>query len=153
MYFCAFLSTIHKETTITSVYSMFGYVMVQFQKRVLQIIWSQKYLINCCLFLDAKSSYALVNPPNTAVTWSSSWLGHVRFRPRLITYPSWRKRSYLITSTIRRYNILFFPGAYRFSSMTSRCNILFVTRTYPLSFTTSGYNILFGPRFVTCEWT
>jgi len=86
--FCAFLSTVHKEATSTPVYSMFGNVMVQFQKRVLQIIWSQKYLINRCLFLDAKSSYALVNPASTAVTYLSSWLGHIPFSPRLIAYPS-----------------------------------------------------------------
>jgi len=67
-----------------------------------------KYLISRCLFLDAKSGYALVNPASTAVTCSSSWLGHIPFRPRLIAYPSWRTRSYLITSTTRRYNILYF---------------------------------------------
>jgi len=38
---CALLSTVYKETTSTSVYSMFGDVVVQFQKCVLQIIWSQ----------------------------------------------------------------------------------------------------------------
>jgi len=106
--FCAFLSTIHKGTTITSVYSLFRDTMTKFQKRVLQIIWNQKYLINHCLFLEAKTSYALVNPASTAVTWSSSWMEHIHFRPRLIAYPSWRKRSYLITSTTRKYNILFF---------------------------------------------
>ena len=66
--FCAFLSTIHKGTTITSVYSLFRDTMTKFQKRVLQIIWNQKYLINHCLFLEAKTSYALVNPASTAVT-------------------------------------------------------------------------------------
>jgi hypothetical protein len=94
----------------TSVCSTFRDIIVSFQKLVLQITWSHKYLINHCLFLDAKSSYALVSPASTAVKRSSSWLGSICFRPRLIVYTSWRERSYLITrtSTTRRYNILFF---------------------------------------------
>jgi len=68
--------------------------------------------------------------------------GHIHFRPRLIAYPSWGKRSYSFSSTTRRFYVVFYLFTVRHSWMSTMC----LRKTFA-----SGGGSLFEIKLIKCN--